>query len=117
MTERATLVLVHREGDTLVIIDAADREYVCKNGDELWKDLHSIVGDPALPAGTVSAGQSAEASGEQLFDAVCQQVQDAATEQYGGFLGNVAGRVARNGGTFAGRLLRTISRNNKRRIG
>jgi hypothetical protein len=116
MTQNVSMVVLYREADGLVIVDASEREYLCKTPEELWQDLHSIMGDPSLPKGTISP-PAAEGTGEKLFDAVCEQVQEAATEQYGGFLGNVAGRVARNGGTLAGRLLRTISRKNNRRLG
>lgn len=109
------------ERTVVVLVDAAETEHVVETPEQLWVAIMGIASDPALPrchTDDLPDGeefeQQAAAAGGHLHSFVCEQAEGIVTDAAGPVFGRMAGAMIRNGGQDALRLLRFISRNEKK---
>lgn len=117
--------LTELDGRTVVVlVDAGETEHVVETPEQLWVAMMAIASDPALPrchtadidgdGDAEELEQKAAAAGGQLHSFVCEQAEGIVTEAAGPIFGRMAGAMVRNGGQDALRLLRFISRDEKK---
>ena len=118
-----------RSGRGTVIIVSDGEEYECRSAEELWSDVHEILGDPVRPKyrrnpdhipGTQVIREATTddidlSDPDSLYEAACATAEEVAGQEYGPLARAVVGKATRAGQGTVMSILRNMSRKPKRR--
>lgn len=113
-TNEIILLGVHRDEDgTIVLTDPNGHEHFAKSAEGVKRALEAILDDTSVPRTEVPASDSAAAAG--IVGMAAKEFEAHATEEYGPFIGKLAGMFGGNGAKKVVQFMQRNSRGGGRR--
>lgn len=107
--QNTRLLAVYRDGDTVVLLDAGETYHVCRTPEDLWRAVHGVIADKALPAAEVKRVRLEDQIDDQ-FEAISGQVTHELEVRFGPVGGKVLGTLGKDLLRSGARIARNMSR-------